>query len=54
MYLTMLLVVFFMFGCGREPICGLDGFTRISTLAIKDTIELENKDILNHNIKSVL
>ena len=47
MYLTMLLVVFFMFGCGREPICGLDGFTRISTLAIKDTIELENKDILN-------
>lgn len=36
-----------MTGCRHEPICGLEGFTKISTLAIKDTIELEDKDILN-------
>lgn len=47
----ILSIVFFMFGCSRESVCGLDGFTDISALTIKDTIELEDKNILNpHHI----
>ena len=43
----LLLMVLIMSGCGRKPICGLDGFSKISTLTVNDTIELEDKDILN-------
>jgi len=45
--LFILSVVLLMFGCSRKPVCDLDGFTDISVLAIKDTIELEDKEILN-------
>lgn len=49
--LSTLLAALFVSGCSREPICDLEGFTKISTLAIKDTIELEDKNILNpHHI----
>ena len=47
----MLLAVVIISACSRNPICGLDGFTSLSTLSVKDSIELEDKDILNpHHI----
>lgn len=38
-------------GCGGQSVCGIEGFTRVSTLSVKDSIVLEDKDILNpHHI----
>ena len=39
----MLLAVVIISACSRNPICGLDGFTSLSTLSVKDSIELEDK-----------
>lgn len=50
-YLVVLSVSSFMMGCSHETVCGLDGFTDISTLTIKDTLVLEDRNILNpHHI----
>lgn len=47
----MLLSVVLISSCSRNPVCGLDGFISVSTLSVKDSIILENKDILNpHHI----
>lgn len=38
-------------GCGRPSVCGIEGFARVSTLSVKDSIVLDDKDILNpHHI----
>ena len=50
-HLLMVLTIVVVSGCSRSPICGIDGFYKVSTLALKDSIILENKGILNpHHI----
>lgn len=45
------LAVVIISGCSRNPVCGIDGFYDASTLELKDSIELEDRNILNpHHI----
>ena len=47
----MVMVVVWLSSCNRTPVCGIDGFYDTSTLVLKDSIVLEDRDILNpHHI----
>ena len=50
-HLLMALTIVVVSGCSRSPICGIDGFYKVSKLTLKDSIVLEDKGILNpHHI----
>lgn len=44
---AVVVLVVLVSGCGRHSVCGIEGFARVSTLSVKDSIVLEDKDILN-------
>ena len=47
LFLVMALVVIWFSSCNRTSVCGIDGFYDTSTLVLKDSIVLEDRNILN-------
>ena len=45
--LFLLMVVVWFLSCNRTPVSGIDGFYDTSTLVLKDSIVLEDRNILN-------